>query len=61
LATGAILVLDVDPYARSIVAHDPSEVHAYKTGESFEHPAVPWLRFDVAEAFADLDDRRSNP
>jgi Uma2 family endonuclease len=56
LATGAVLVLDVDPYARTIVAHDRSAVRTYKTGEAFEYPALPWLRFDVAEAFADLDD-----
>lgn len=56
LATGAVLVLDVDPYARTIVAHDSSAVRTYIIGETFAHPAVPWLRFDVAEAFADLDD-----
>jgi Uma2 family endonuclease len=57
LATGAVLVLDVDPHARTIVAHDGGALRTYKTGESFEHPAMPWLRFDVAEAFADLDDQ----
>lgn len=56
LATGSVLVLDVDPYARTIVAHDGNAIRTYKTGELFEHPALPWLRFDVAEAFADLDD-----
>jgi Uma2 family endonuclease len=56
LATGALLVLDVDPYARTIVAHDGSGIRTYKTGELFEHSALPWLRFEVAEAFADLDD-----
>jgi Uma2 family endonuclease len=56
LATGAVLVLDVDPYARTIVAHDASAIRTYEAGERFEHPALPWLRFEVAEAFADLDD-----
>jgi Uma2 family endonuclease len=55
LATGALLVLDVDPYARNIVAHDGSSIRVYSSGERFEHQALPWLRFDVAEAFADLD------
>lgn len=55
LATGAVLVLDVDPHARTIVARDASGIRTYKTGERFEHSAVPWLSFDVAEAFADLD------
>ena len=56
LATGALLVLDVDPYARRIVAHDASGVCTYESGEQFENAAAPWLGFPVAEAFADLDD-----
>ena len=56
LATGSTLVLDVDPYARTIVAHDGAEHRTYKAGERFHHPVFPWLRFDVAEAFGDLDD-----
>jgi Uma2 family endonuclease len=56
LATGAVLVLDANPYARTIAAHDGNAIRTYKTGEPFEHSAAPWLRFDVAEAFADLDD-----
>ena len=56
LATGALLVLDVDPQARTIVAYDASGVRTYQTGARFEQPAMPWLQFDVAEVFADLDD-----
>jgi Uma2 family endonuclease len=56
LSTGAILVLDVDPYARTIVAHDVRGSRTYANGETFEHPAVPWLRFEMTQAFADLDD-----
>jgi Uma2 family endonuclease len=56
LATGALLVLDVDPFARTIAAHDGSAIRTYKTGELFVHPSLPWLRFEIAEAFADLDD-----
>jgi Uma2 family endonuclease len=56
LATGARLVLDVNPYERTIVVHDGSAIRSYQSGEHFEHPAMPWLRFEVAEAFADLDD-----
>jgi Uma2 family endonuclease len=55
LRTGAILVLDVDPYARTIAAHDLHRVHRYGTGDVFEHDAAPWLRFGVAGAFSDLD------
>ena len=55
LATGAIVVLDVDPYARTIVAHDASSVRTYGRDDTFTHPGVSWLRFEVREAFADLD------
>ncbi len=30
-------------------------VRCYEAGEVFEHPVADWLRYDVAEAFADLD------
>jgi hypothetical protein len=30
-------------------------VREYTTGERFEHPALPWLQFDVDAIFADLD------
>jgi Uma2 family endonuclease len=56
LATGAVLVLDVDPAKRAIVAHGLDGVRSYGNGERFEHPAAPWLVFEVSEAFADLDD-----
>src|SRR6185437_8073982 len=39
LATGAVLVLDVDPYARTITAHDGTATCVYKSGETFEHSA----------------------
>jgi Uma2 family endonuclease len=55
LATGALVVLDVNPYDRTIVAHDPRSVRRFDAGETFEHAAVPWLGFQVAEAFQDLD------
>lgn len=57
LATGSILVLDVDPLARTIAAHDATAVRRYRSGEAFDHPAFDWLRFDVAEAFADLENQ----
>ena len=55
LACGTLLVLDVDPATRTIVAHAAGGTQRYVTGDRFEHPAVPWLLFDVAESFADLD------
>lgn len=55
LTTGTRLVLDVHPAARCIVAHDGESVRTYDAAENFEHPAVPWLVFPVAQAFATLD------
>ncbi|MBV8432795.1 MAG: Uma2 family endonuclease [Candidatus Eremiobacteraeota bacterium] len=55
LACGTSLVLDVDPKSRAIVAHSRDGSRTYATGERFEHSAMPWLVFDVAEAFEDLD------
>lgn len=55
LACGCALVLDVDPEERIIHAHAPYGVRSYAQGERFEHPAAPWLVFEVREAFAELD------
>jgi Uma2 family endonuclease len=55
LATGSVLVLDVDPATRRIRAHTENGTKEYKRGERFEHEAAPWLLFGVDEIFADLD------
>ncbi len=55
LATGSILALDVDPKMRRIIAHATNGVREYGAGERFEHPALPWLQFDVEAIFAELD------
>jgi Uma2 family endonuclease len=56
LEAGSDLVLDVHPEARIIRAFAPGlNERTFAAGMTFEHPAVPWLRFEVAEAFADLD------
>lgn len=55
LETGSVLVLDVDPETRTIVAHSAEGVRTFDETMLFEHPAVPWLRFAVAEVFANLD------
>ncbi|HEY1976525.1 MAG TPA: Uma2 family endonuclease [Candidatus Baltobacteraceae bacterium] len=52
---GALLVLDVLPEERRIVAYDRNGATEFSSTDFFEHAAVPWLRFDVAEAFADLE------
>lgn len=55
LANGSSLVLDVDPRLRTIVAHAVDGVRTFGDAERFAHPAVPWLAFDVAEAFKGLE------
>ena len=55
LATGSVLALDVDPKTRRIIAHDADGTREYTVGERFEHPALPWLKFDVDAIFAELD------
>lgn len=55
LATGAVLVLDVDPKTRTIHASSRDGVREYTCGMRFAHEAVPWLAFEVDELFSDLD------
>lgn len=55
LATGSVLVLDVNPKTRRIVAHAADGIREYTRGDQFEHPALPWLHFEVDAIFADLD------
>lgn len=55
LSHGAKLVLDVDPKARAIHAHDSGVGRvAFHSGDRFAHDAFPWLIFEVDEVFADL-------
>ncbi len=56
LACGSTLVLDVDPNARTIVAHcADGNVRRFERDEIFESGAFSWLRFDVAEAFSEVE------
>lgn len=58
LETGSLLVLDVDPAERTIVAHAAGcDARRYTQSDRFAHPAVDWLCFPVAGAFAKLDRR----
>lgn len=54
LTAGTVLLLDVCPAERIIHAINRASTATFHENDSFEHPAAPWLRFDVAEAFADL-------
>ena len=56
LTTGAVLVLDVDPATRSIRAHAIDGIREFAATDRFEHPAMPWLVFDVCDIFAGLDE-----
>lgn len=55
LATGSLLVLDVDPQARTVRAIDAASDRTFTEGDRVTHPAFPWLALDVREAFVDLD------
>ena len=47
LATGSVLVLDVDPAQRCIVAYAADGISTFSAGDTFVHSAVPWLRFAI--------------
>ena len=55
LKHGSKLVLEVDPDGYTIAAHARDGVTTFGTDDSFAHDATPWLRFDVAPLFADLE------
>ena len=55
LAAGALVALDVLPNERKIVAYGRDGTREFALDETFEHAAVPWLRFPVADAFAKLE------
>ena len=55
LSCGTTLVLDVDPKKQRIEAHAREGIRQYASGDRFEHPAAPWLVFDIADAFAGLE------
>lgn len=55
LATGSVLVLDVDPNRRTVHAYASDGVRHFAAGERFMHPAAAWLELDVNEVFRDLD------
>jgi Uma2 family endonuclease len=55
LKTGAVLVLDVDPARRRILAYAKEGVRVFETGDVFSHAAAEWLVFDVGYIFDDLD------
>ena len=57
LATGSVLVIDVDPQRRCIEAHTREGMHPFSATESFALPAVPWLQFDVRQLFAGLNEQ----
>lgn len=55
LRYGALLVLNVDPYARAMSVHAAGVERHLRSGERFENIVVPWLQFDAAELFEKLD------
>lgn len=55
LSTGAQIVFDVDPRARTIYVHGGTGTYVLSHGNRFSDARFPWLAFDVKEVFADLD------
>jgi hypothetical protein len=55
LAHGSLLVLEFDPDKHCVIAHANDGVATFGERKTFEHPAVPWLRFEIAPLFAGLE------
>ena len=55
LSHGSLVVLDVDPRKRTIRVIDRSGESLLGEEDAFAHHAVPWLRFNVRDVFADLE------
>lgn len=54
LACGSVLVLDVDPDAKTITSHTHDGVEVDNCG-TFRSDAVPWFTFDVDALFSGLE------
>ena len=54
LTVGTRLVIEVDPVAQSVRARSLGLDRVYRSGEVFEHPALPGFRLDVAALFATI-------
>jgi len=55
LRHGSLLVLEVDPERYTITAYARDGITTFAESDTFAHAAAPWLRFDVAPLFADLE------
>lgn len=58
LETGATMVLDVDPASRTIHAHTCEGAREYSETDTFAHPLLPWLHFEISEVFPKPRQRR---
>ena len=57
LEFGAMLVLNVDPGRRQIIAHDARGTRRFIAGDTFSHDLFEGLSFNVATLFAAADRR----
>ncbi len=55
LSAGTLLVLDIDPTSRSVVAHSVGGMSTFAVGSQFTHERATWLRFRVYALFDELD------
>ncbi len=59
LASGASLVLVIDPHGRTFTAHDSANPKVFTSDMIFEHPALPGFTIAVASAFEKPKPKRS--
>ena len=59
LATGTVLVLDVDPRERTVTAYSAQGVNIFREGDRCETSAVEWFSFDVTALFTAAQRRGS--
>ncbi|MBV8488902.1 MAG: Uma2 family endonuclease, partial [Candidatus Eremiobacteraeota bacterium] len=58
LATGAVLVLDVNPKRHEIIAHTHTSTQVFSEDETFATDAVPWFSFGLRALFAAAERHR---
>ncbi|MDQ2679722.1 MAG: Uma2 family endonuclease [Candidatus Eremiobacteraeota bacterium] len=55
LSAGTVLVLDIDPASRTVVAYSRDDVAVFAGNDQFTHEAADWLHFRVSALFEELD------
>ena len=61
LRAGTDVVVVVNPRTKTVIAWDATRKRIFSGGETFEHAALPGLRFALPEMFAAAIMRRPRP